>query len=58
METESKKRNRYIVAIKFKKIKYVRNVNRYRIFNNENCLGLTFEVHMCCKTFIFALVYL
>ena len=32
------------MAIKIKIIKYVRNENKYRIFNNENCVRLIFEV--------------
>ena len=44
METTSKKLETCIVAIKFAIIKPVRNENKCRIFNNEHCLGLAFEV--------------
>ena len=30
--------------IKKQKLRYVRNKNKYRMFNNENCLRLTFKV--------------
>ena len=36
--------NRCIIAIKVKIIKKVKNENKCRIFNNENCFRLTFEV--------------
>ena len=30
--------------MKIRKLRYIRNENIYRIFNNENCLRLTFKV--------------
>ena len=42
METKSKKLETD-VAFTIKIIKYVRNENKYRTFNNENCLRLIFK---------------
>ena len=36
--------NRCIVAIKIKIIEYIRNENKFRVVDNENCLALIFEV--------------